>query len=447
MFVETALRGVKSLGIAAQVVPENFYNGANAAAIREALFRDFSLKSVIGFENTRCVWFAAIDSRAKFCFYVAERGGPTLDFAAAFGVNSTAKLEAVRDGHAVRYPVSQVTEFSPDALAIAEIIHPNDVTIVQKLYKRFSKFGDRDPNLAKRCYMSEMHMGNFGNDPDGVPLFEGRMIEAFDYRAKAYVSGSQRKAVWRSLPFGSGAKSIVPQWRVAPRNIPEKVGDRWREYRLGFCTVGGATNQRFLMATLIPPVGPCGHSVESIVFEPRNDRLYCLWLGIVNSICMDYLARKKGSNNMTLTVMDSLPLPRTFNAMPVEIAIARRALRLACAGQEMTAFWQDASRALSSDPSDVQPCEDPEEREAIRAEIDVLVGRDLFCLTRNEMRYLLDPSDILGADCGLVTFSALIRAEHKKYGEFRTRKQILETWDSLATLTDVGYAAPVGAAG
>jgi thymidylate synthase (FAD) len=32
-----------------------------------------------------------------------------------------------------------------------------------------------------------------------LPVFEGRMVEAFDYRAKAYVSGRGRSAVWKEL--------------------------------------------------------------------------------------------------------------------------------------------------------------------------------------------------------------------------------------------------------
>ena len=43
MFVETALNGVRPNGCAAQLVPEGFYNGANAAAIRSAIFERFRL--------------------------------------------------------------------------------------------------------------------------------------------------------------------------------------------------------------------------------------------------------------------------------------------------------------------------------------------------------------------------------------------------------------------
>jgi hypothetical protein len=273
--------------------------------------------------------------------------------------------------------------------------------------------------------------GEFGNDPDGVPLYEGRMVEAFDHRAKAYVSGRARKAVWRELAFGSREKAIVSQWRIAIRDIPKKIGNRWQKFRIGFCDVGGVTNQRFLMAALIPPVGPCGHSVPTILFEPADDRLLVYWMAIANSFCLDYIARKKAALHMTFSLMDSLPLPRAYDGSPMEQAIAGRALRLTATGPEMLPFWQKTAPALGLDPERDTPCDDPALREHLRVEIDVLVARDLFGLTSDQMRYMLDPSDVLGPDCGFETFGALQRAECKVHKEFRTRRLILETWNKM----------------
>ena len=168
--------------------------------------------------------------------------------------------------------------------------------------------------------MTEIHMGNdredFGDDASGVPSYEGRMVEAFDYRAKAYVLGRGRSAVWRELQFGSPAKAIVPQWRLSRDHVSAKAETRWRQYRIGFCDVGGVTNARFSMAALIPPDVICGHSVPTIVFYPQNECLSLLWLGIANSICLDFLARKKAALHMTYTVLGSLPL--------VEMTMVRR---------------------------------------------------------------------------------------------------------------------------
>jgi hypothetical protein len=135
MFVELALFSVREGGRAAQFVPENLYNGANATAIRRHLFEKCHLWALIGFENTKKVWFD-IDTRAKFCLYVASPSGQTERFRAAFGINSIEKLFALKKQLPFEIPVSLVEEFSPEAFALAEVLHSADIGISRKLYGR-----------------------------------------------------------------------------------------------------------------------------------------------------------------------------------------------------------------------------------------------------------------------------------------------------------------------
>jgi hypothetical protein len=51
MFVETALDRIKPHGYVSQIVPDGLYNGANAAAIRRALFEECRLSWLLGFQN------------------------------------------------------------------------------------------------------------------------------------------------------------------------------------------------------------------------------------------------------------------------------------------------------------------------------------------------------------------------------------------------------------
>ncbi|MFY9658475.1 MAG: hypothetical protein WAK01_18145, partial [Methylocystis sp.] len=328
---------------------------------------------------------------------------------------------------------------SPDTLAIAEIAHGSDIAIVQKLYARFPKFGANEPGLADRQYMREVDMGNdrdcFSDGRVGVPLYEGRMVAAFDHRAKAYVSGRARSSLWRELTFGAPEKAISPQWHISAVDIPNTVGDRWRQFRLGFCDVASPTNARTLVAALIPSGVVCGHSVPTIAFSPDDAALSLLWLAVANAMCSDYLARKKVSLHMTFSVLDSLPLPRCSEHTPIAQAIAARALTLTATGPEMEPFWRTTAPLVGLDLRSSTPCEDPAERERLQVELDVLVARDLFQLMRDEMRYLLEPADILGPDCNFDTFGPLRRNEERDYGEFRTRRLILETWDTLPLVT------------
>jgi hypothetical protein len=343
------------------------------------------------------------------------------------------KLLALREGNLIDLPVGLIHEFSPDALAIADVAHPADIAIVRKLYARLPKFGIDLPYAPRRRYMAEIHMGNdreeFDDDPDGVPLYQGSMVSHFDHRSQAYVSGHGRRTVWRDLAFGSPDKLITPQWHLAHEDIPAKLGTRWQEYRIGFCDIANPLNQRTFMSTIIPPGTVCGHTVPSIIFEPNDHLVALLWLGVANSLCIDFLVRRKVTIHMTLSIVDSLPLPRLWEATTLDKAIASRTLRLAATGTEMLSFWQENAALVDIDVTKTSPAEDPFERERLRVELDVLVARDLFGLNIAEMRYLLDPTDILGSDCGFESFGALKRAECRDFGEFRTRRLILEAWE------------------
>ena len=87
------------------------------------------------------------------------------------------------------------------------------------------------------------------------------MVEAFDYRAKKYVSGRGRAARWDDLAFGSPEKNIAPQWRIKLEDVPQKLNGRWQRYRIGFCNVGGVTNARFFVSALIPSGVICGEGL------------------------------------------------------------------------------------------------------------------------------------------------------------------------------------------
>src|SRR4051794_17925794 len=105
--------------------------------------------------------------------------------------------------------------------------------------------------MPHRTYMAEVHMGNdrdlFSDNSDGLPLMEGRMLEHYDYRAKAYRSGRGRAAKWLDLPFGSPGKSIIPQWRIPKEKVPVTRLARVGKYRIGFCDVASSTNERGLI--------------------------------------------------------------------------------------------------------------------------------------------------------------------------------------------------------
>jgi len=55
-----------------------------------------------------------------------------------------------------------------------------------------------------------------------------------------------------------------------------------------------------------------------------------------------------------------------------------------------------------------------------------------YRLTRDELRYILDPTDIHGPAFLGETFRVLKEKETAKFGEYRTHRLVLEAWDRLA---------------
>jgi hypothetical protein len=76
-----------------------------------------------------------------------------------------------------------------------------------------------------------------------------------------------------------------------------------------------------------------------------------------------------------------------------------------------------------------------ERRAHIRAELDARIAR-LYGLSRDELRYILDPSDVYGPDFPGETFRVLKEKETKLYGEYRTRRLVLEAWDRQAARSE-----------
>jgi hypothetical protein len=427
MFVETALSYCRAEGRAAQVVPDGIYAGANCARIRTALFDRFVTGILLGFENRREVWFKGIDSRTKFAIYSARPGGSTARLPARFVIRTETALAAALAGDVLHIPIRLIREFSPEALAVMEFDSQTDIDIAGKMYECWPKFGEPCDWWASRPYKREIDMGNdrdlFSEDPDGLPLYEGRMVSHYDHRAKGYRSGRGRAAKWEELPFDRRDKSIQAQWFIPRSRIPSKARTRTRRFRVGFCDVASPTNERALTAALLPQACISGDKVPTIMFRLEFAWAQILWLACANTMAVDYIVRKKVSLKMSYTIMDSLPLPRLQVDHPAVAALAERALCLTCTGPEMTPFWNQMAGhgwVEPVDPTGPVPGElDEDERLRLTAEIEVIVARDLYGLTPDEMSHVLS------------TFPIVERRQIEKYGEYRTKRLILEGFETI----------------
>jgi len=422
MFVEVAMQLTRPGGFAAQVVPSGFYSGANATAIRRELYEHWQLQYVLGFINTTGEWFPGVHRDTSFGVYVARRGATTDKIQVAFELRSAPDLNRALVGDTTLLSVDSIRAQSPEALAIPEVTNADDAALAARMSCRWPSLGDETAGPPLRHFIRELDMGTdrdlFGDALEGLPVFEGRMVDQFDHRAKAYRSGRGRSAKWDELPFGDEEKAIIPQWRLPADRIPDKLGDRINHYRVGWCDVTGQRNERSLVAALIPPGTICGHKVPTMTYPDGYEWAYMVWLAVANSFCLDYLARKKISLSMSMTVLDSLPFPRFPIDDPVAGRLGRLALRLTCTGPEMTDYWNAMAAHGWCQPVGLGrvPAEaliDQPERAEARAEIDAVVAKHVYGLTEEEVAYLLDQ------------FPVLEKRDRKSFGSYATKDRVV----------------------
>ena len=396
--------------------------------------QNFTLDLIAGFENTNKIWFSSIDTRMKFCLYVARKEGKTASFSASFRINSTEGLAAFLSGKSLQIPKELLIKFSPDAKTVMEFVAQEDIDVCSKMYDAYPTLGARVTGCYHRDYMREIDMTNnqewFTEVEDEVPLFEGRMIDLYDYRAKRYVSGRGRSAVWEDIPFDDPQKAILPQWHIKRDALNGARKQRLEAFRIAYGWVASPTNQRSLITTFVPAGVICGNSVPTIFLEGGSYADALLFVGCANSLCMDFIVRKRVSLNLAHSIVDTLPFPRDFDSTPAAQEIANRTYSLCATGEDMTEFRR---KLLENNvvPAGTPIILDPKSRAETAAEIDVLVARDVYGLEKREMLYILDPDNILGPDCGVETFRALRNAELRTFDEFRTQRLILEAWDRV----------------
>jgi hypothetical protein len=69
-------------------------------------------------------------------------------------------------------------------------------------------------------------------------------------------------------------------------------------------------------------------------------------------------------------------------------------------------------------------------RAQLRAELDAYYAH-LYGLTRDELCYILDSNKVHSEDFSRKAFRVLKEKEVKQFGEYRTRRLVLEAWDRM----------------
>lgn len=252
--------------------------------------------------------------------------------------------------------------------------------------------------------------------PDGVyvPLYEGRMVHQFDHAAKTYLSGEGRGAEWDELSFRQ--KVLVPHFFIQ-RNLGHDEPN-WLRFRPGFCDVTGQTNERSVLAAVLPAGHPAGHSVPTVGIQGAGTHAYLFWVAVATSFVAEFLIRQKISTHLSFFYLESWPFPRLAQEDLILKQLAAHAARLSCFTPEMGALWEEVADRLSL--REQRSTTDLRERARLRAEIDAIIA-DLYGLSVAEFAYILTTFPLLDRDQPPLPGDFFVRWNKKGQPKFEPR--------------------------
>jgi hypothetical protein len=403
LFTERCFDLLRPGGHCGIVIPSGIYTDLGAKGLRDLLFGQTQIEGLFCFENRKTI-FEGVDSRFKFVVLTFEKsasirlqaagernasappndllaeqaieaqGGVTgtTRFPAAFMRHDVAELERFPQEGALWLDVGLIKRLSPDSGSIMEFKSETDITIAHKLLQK-PLLGDDVAGAWKLVLHRELHMTddapNFKTkpEPSALPLVEGKMIHQFEFARQDY-------KFW--VPEAAGRKSLIGR----NDDIAQELS--YQRYRLAHRSIASSTNERTLIAGMLPPSVFSGHSLN-VCFEPHDVSTQLYLLAVMNSFVLDYYLRQQVSANLTMFFIYQCPVPRLMPVHDEFAPLVKRAARLVCVSPEFEQLAKDIGLGTHR-----RGAQDPIERAQLRAELDGLVAH-LYGLTEAEFAHIL----------------------------------------------------------
>ena len=470
VFAELARRLLKPTGRAGIIVPTGIATDATTQHFFADLMERRQLASIYDFENRKKL-FPAVDSRYKFSLLTLtgpERPAKAAEF--AFFCHNTSDLAD---------PERRFT-LSPEDL---RLVNPNtrtapifrtrhDAELTKHIYRRVPVLVEEAKGAAGNPWGVEfLRMFDMANDShlfrtreelegagfhlEGnvflrggeryLPLYEAKMVHQFDHRFGDYRDQppGSRDTQLPEVPLERLADPdyrVLPRYWVHEREVEERLAGRWdRGWLLGWRRITNATNERTVIAAVIPRVG-VGDSYF-LMLTSRDDAIAALLPAVLSCFVFDFAARQKlGGTNANFFFMEQLPVlaPGAFDRpcpwSPGETLadwIRPRVLELTYTAWDLEPFARDLG--YEGPPFRY----DPERRFQLRCELDaaffiLYLGtpeewereatpelKVLFPTPREAVAYILDQ------------FPIVRRRDEERYDSYRTKETVLAIYDEM----------------
>ncbi|MBW2149370.1 MAG: N-6 DNA methylase [Deltaproteobacteria bacterium] len=266
-----------------------------------------------------------------------------------------------------------------------------------------------------------------------LPLYEAKMVVAYDHRhanieGKEIVKMSGVPARETTLDeHMNHAFSPMPRYWVTKEVVEERINSYGLEvnYFIVFRDVARSTDVRTAIFSVIPRVA-VGHKAPIVIPQNSSDIGRCFLLGAFNSFIYDYIVRQKiGGASLSYFIVKQVPIPNvSYVSEDLRHLIVKGIIELTYTAHDIGIFAELVWNELNENCSIKIPLPEPflwseERRFLIRCELDAIYFH-LYGVERDDVDYIME------------TFPIVKRKDEQKYGEYRTKRVILECYDAMA---------------
>ena len=297
--------------------------------------------------------------------------------------------------------------------------------------------------------------GNTFTTVDGetyVPLYEGKMIWHYNHHYGTWPTEGERpnSINMPSLDELSNPNSHIMPWYWVPLSAvkdrqvkKDKDGNvvwEWKhKWLFAFRDIARGVDMRTFIIAPIPDAKGVGNTA-TLLYAERGCMPGASLYGMMSSLIFDYCSRQKiGGTHASINYVKQFPV-LTPDQIPsaTQWLILKRVAELCYFNHDMDGWaselWDEMNEEQRAELPQLgaqQPwIYNPERRAILQAELDAIFAH-LYGLNTEDLRYILDPEDVYGKGCINETFRVLKDNELRQYGEYRTKRLILEAWDKF----------------
>ncbi|MDI9736446.1 MULTISPECIES: Eco57I restriction-modification methylase domain-containing protein [Pseudomonadaceae] len=429
LFAETILQIHADTGRAGFIVPTGIATDDSTKAYFGHITQNLQLVSLYDIENREAV-FPSVHRSYKFCLLTLGAAEQ-----AEFVCFAT-QVSQLADSHR-RFTLTpdEFRLINPNTLTCPVFRSERDAEVTKKLYRAAPVLIDENRSdgnpwgirflQGTHNMSSDSHLFHDKPTVDCLPLYEAKLIHQFDHRWATYTDEGDSRDVTEQEK-ANPTYTVTPRYWVGRSEVEARLNDKdWQHgWLMGWRDICRATDERTMIASVVPVVG-VGHTMPLFLTNTDTRRTAAL-LGNFGALVLDFCARVKvGGTHLTYGYLKQFPVLPPGHYTEADLAfIVPRVLELTYTAHDLAAWAQDLG--YEGPPFAF----DPDRRAILRAELDAYYAK-LYGITRDELRYILAPTNIMGEDYPSETFRVLKNKELKDFGEYRTQRLVLEAWDKL----------------